>query len=339
MAVGPSGRAASEETAAKDAAKDAAPAVAGAVVGRCLGCSTAYDTLSGAHICNVCRDLVVYCPSCREQRPELHCETHMAMQHCFFTFLERFDVDALRSQLVGLQGLVADLDEAARRKQPVGAMSGLRVSKNIRRTLVKQQQRVEARVAAIETGAAVADPAAPRRCRQCSNPSTVCNGYCWGIWRDVVPATEAPNADGALSSDGNPRKRKAASVLCAGEEEGEGREEMTPILPVAVGDRVFRRRGGERSSVGGAGAEISWDSGLGTVVEVKRWSATSTVADAVRVTWDSAKEGGGRQAARDGTVLCRWGVVGLQGRRIYDVEQVETQKGAEMTAPVVRIPS
>ena len=107
-----------------------------------------------------------------------------------------------------------------------------------------------------------------------------------------------------------------------------------PILPVAIGDRVFRQRGGECSSVGGEGAEASWDNGLGTVVEVKRWSATSTVPDAVRVTWDGAKEGGGRQAARDGTVLCRWGVVGLQGR-IYDVARADTQEGTgALGAPI-----
>lgn len=109
--------------------------------------------------------------------------SNLALQHCFFTFLERFDADALSSQLSELRGLVNDLDDAARQKLSSGAASGLRVSKNIRRTLVKQQQRVEARLAALEAGTAVADPAAPRRCRQCSNPRTICNGYCWGIWR------------------------------------------------------------------------------------------------------------------------------------------------------------
>ena len=101
------------------------------------------------------------------------------------------------------------------------------------------------------------------------------------------------------------------------------------ILPVAVGDRVFRRRGGDGSNVAGpgGGGEASWDSGLGTVVEIKKWSATSTAPDAVRVTWDGAKEGGGRQAARDGTVLCRWGVVGLQGR-IYDVARAKLKHGS-----------
>ena len=150
---------------------------------------------------------------------------------------------------------------------------------------MKQTTKIDQRLSVLESGGAQADPDAPRRCRQCYEPRTICDGHCWGIWRDVAAARGEP-------------------TVAQGE---------APLRSIAVGDRVVRS-----SRLGPV------DHGKqGTVVEVKRWSAAAkggSHKNAVRVLWDDVRTVI-PAAARDGTVLYRWGVVGVDGHRIYDVEQ------------------
>lgn len=142
------------------------------VVGKCVECAAPFDEISGSRLCTVCRDLVLVCPKCQSSLREYHCRRHSVWKHCYFTFLEVFDADELRSQKVQLEELRESMNTPGKYK-------------NMRRTLMRQIKKVENRLNELECGKAKADREAPRRCRTCMKIDDVCDGRCWGFWKQA----------------------------------------------------------------------------------------------------------------------------------------------------------
>mmetsp|Transcript_3254 Transcript_3254/g.5913 ORF Transcript_3254/g.5913 Transcript_3254/m.5913 type:complete len:213 (-) Transcript_3254:2122-2760(-) len=141
------------------------------VVGQCVECLTPYDELCGSRVCTVCRDLVLVCPTCQKEKREYHCNRHATWKHCYFSFLEVFDRQELDQQHLELIKLRNSLS-------PVPKF------KNARRTLARQIDKVEQRIEGLVHNQVMVERGAPRRCRSCLEPCTVCNGRCWGFWKD-----------------------------------------------------------------------------------------------------------------------------------------------------------
>ena len=257
------------------------------VVGKCCHCSAPCDEVRGDRVCTVCRQLVVICGECRAALPEYHCPAHRELRRCYFTFLEHFSLEALREQEAELSRLIADIDNPHIRTGK---------SRNCRKTLARQWDRVAARIADMAAGrAAPPDPEAPppRRCRTCYEAN--CNGLCWGFWREAQ-----------------------ASVKPAEVSAGDAIRADVRSQPISVGARVRRGphwnpRYGDQD--GG---------GLGTVIEMKHWAGAAAAAlgpDAVHVRWDcSGKE-----------YLYRWGAPLADGQQAYDVAAVATVAGPSTT--------
>mmetsp|Transcript_29663 Transcript_29663/g.58748 ORF Transcript_29663/g.58748 Transcript_29663/m.58748 type:complete len:270 (+) Transcript_29663:1192-2001(+) len=249
----------------------------GDVVGRCLACRAPYDELCGSRVCAVCRDLVLVCPDCRAARRELHCRRHAYLATCYFAFLEPFAADELSWQLEGLR--------SAREAQE---------STNVRKTIMKQIVRVAARLEALRSGEAAADPGAPRRCRTCMESSNICDGRCWGFWRRSVP----------IELENCAEKGKEGFIPVP-----------TPAL-ISVGSRVAPGADWNELRLGESAGDRR-----GTVVETKSWgTGRSAAPDAVKVLWDVAGRGGRVRGAE----LYRWGVLSHDGTRLmYDVQKVD----------------
>jgi hypothetical protein len=248
------------------------------VVGRCVHCTSQFDEICGSRVCTVCRDLVLVCPTCQSTLREYHCRRHCLWKECYFTFLEIFDVDELKEH-------VCRLKEARATLMPSSA------HRNQRRTLSRQIVKVDEHISKLEAGTLIANPNAPRRCRTCWEPSTICNGRCWGFWKS--------KADG----DGK-------TVTGAANEK---------ILPVTVGDIVVPgchwnpMRLGERTDTDG-------NLRRGTVTEIKGWSGDNA-EDCVSVLWDD-HVARGRNQAKVQPLIYRWGVLALDGTRMYDVQKI-----------------
>ncbi|RLO06596.1 hypothetical protein DYB28_008810, partial [Aphanomyces astaci] len=56
-------------------------------------------------------------------------------------------------------------------------------SKNKRRTVRKQLEKVKARLAVVEADPSVVETRSGFHCRTCG--STTCTGNCWGFWTDA----------------------------------------------------------------------------------------------------------------------------------------------------------
>lgn len=136
------------------------------VVGRCLECNAAYDRLSANRICTVCRALVLVCDSCEERIREYHCEKHLFLKNCYFTFLNVFDGEELTRQMDELKHILTTHPNATS-------------SRRVRQTINKQIIKVKN---LLKQGYLV-DKNAPRRCRMCLLTSDKCDGYCWGFWK------------------------------------------------------------------------------------------------------------------------------------------------------------
>ncbi|KAL7449017.1 hypothetical protein ACHAWC_001123, partial [Mediolabrus comicus] len=149
------------------------------VVGKCIECNNPYDEISGANLCTVCRDLLLICPSCRDKLDEFHCERHQTWKNAYFTFLERYTTEQLQYQKDKLQVLH---DSCPPKKH-----------KNVRKTLRKQMNKIDTRINDIVEGKAVVEPNAKRRCRTCFESNDICDGRCWGFWRQSqAPKTMTP---------------------------------------------------------------------------------------------------------------------------------------------------
>lgn len=143
-----------------------------AIIGSCVECEAPFEELCGSRICTVCRDLVLVCTSCQSSLREYHCRRHAGWKHCYFTFLEPFDEAELSMQKIDLQ----ELHES---------MLSPSESKNVRRTLTRQIAKIDQRLEQLASGQATPDVNAPRRCRSCNKPRNVCNGRCWGFWKQL----------------------------------------------------------------------------------------------------------------------------------------------------------
>ena len=154
------------------------------VVGKCIECHTPYDEFSGRKVCTVCRDLVLVCDSCYDARHgEVHCTDHQYLKHCYVTFLQYVPRSELLEQQKALDAILAAL------------LADKSSSKNKRRSIRNQLNKIKARVEAIDTDPEAAaaiwalDPR-PMHCRTCG--LATCVGNCWGFWSDEllpVPTT------------------------------------------------------------------------------------------------------------------------------------------------------
>jgi hypothetical protein len=262
------------------------------VVGKCLECNAPFDKLSGNRVCTVCRDLVLVCPTCTENLREFHCARHSGWKKCYFTFLEIFAADELAVQLQELAQLRDGLVPPAEHKA-------------MRRTLSKQIDKVTKRVASLQRGEAKVEKEAKRRCRTCAEPEDICNGLCWGFWKQ----------GGHERSCDLDRKRGAENEWnVVGNDE---RQKAWNILPIAVGDIV---EPGQAWNEFRLGPKTLSDGArrFGRVVEIKSWGTLKDANDCVAVVWNEENETDG--AAQPN--IYRWGALALNGKRMYDVQRV-----------------
>ncbi|KAL7433173.1 hypothetical protein ACHAXM_003518 [Skeletonema potamos] len=258
------------------------------VVGKCIECYRPYDEISGANLCTVCRDLILICPSCRNRLHEFHCDRHQSWKHAYFTFLERFTSDELQTQKEKLQ-LLHDYSYLPATKH-----------KNVRKTLRKQMEKIDARLNDLKEGNAIVEQNARRRCRTCFESDNICDGRCWGFWKH----SQSPQ-----------------------EQSGNGMTLM-PIMEVKVGDRVTVGPNWNETRLGSRGSEE--DPRLGTVVDIKSWASGGDDLDCVAVKWDKSHDCSRRRNS-SGTEakveIYRWGVVARNGQRMYDVSRLITRDG------------
>eukprot|EP00986_Skeletonema_menzelii_P021176 scaffold33469_cov177-Skeletonema_menzelii.AAC.2 len=261
------------------------------VVGKCIECNIPYDEISGANLCSVCRDLILICPSCRDTLYEFHCERHQRWKDAYFTFLERFTVDELEKQKEGLQSLHDSFYLPAKKH------------KNVRKTLRKQIEKIDARVNDIKEGNAVVEQNAKRRCRTCFESDDICDGRCWGFWKHTQSSHHG---------------------------QGNGNT-LVPILEVKVGDRVTIGPNWNEIRLGSRGGSQQDPIRLGTVVNIKSWASGGDELDCVAVKWDKPLDCGRRRntsgTEEQQSEIYRWGVVARNGQRMYDVRKMVTGDG------------
>ena len=157
----------------------------------------------------------------------------------------------------------------------------------MRRTLMRQVEKVDARIQDLDSGVASVDPDAPRRCRTCMEPNFICDGRCWGFWRVT--------------------------------NHNESIESTPAILPIELGDRVepgpnwnAQRLGTPTRDAGGPRC--------GSVVEIKSWGSGGCDLDSVMVQWDEDSIPANRRSDLVPQIY-RWGVVAIDGSRLYDVQK------------------
>lgn len=240
------------------------------VVGRCVACEAPFDELSGSRICTVCRDPVLVCPTCQNTLREYHCRRHAAWKSAYFTFLDIFSREELVSQRNELVEIRDALD-----------------NKNMRRTLLRQVRKVEARLYDLDEGNATVDPKAPRRCRTCMESRELCDGLCWGFWRA-----------------GSERKATSSTP---------------PLCSIEIG--AFVEPGPDWNALR-LGTHLKDSGGLrcGKVIEVKSWGSGGSNLDSVVVQWDEDSIPKKRRADRVPQIY-RFGVIALDGRRMYDIQK------------------
>jgi hypothetical protein len=257
------------------------------IVGQCIECTSPFQEICGSRVCTVCRDLVLICLSCQCKLREYHCKRHSSWKDSYFTFLEIFDSKELESQKNQLFHLRESLTPPAE-------------NRNTRRTLLRQVEKVTKHMARLESGQEKVHREAPLRCRTCMEVNTICDGRCWGFWKTRASAIKRGE------------KRKPNDL--AGEHNRPS--------PVAVGDKV---ESGENWNVLRLG-DKSYPDGRpkqGQVVEIKSWAGDDN--DCVAVMWDHPELAGGNRRNK-GTAqpqIYRWGVVALDGSRMYDLQRIE----------------
>jgi hypothetical protein len=314
---------------------------AAVVVGRCLECNEAFDELCGSRVCTVCRDLVLICPTCETALREYHCRKHAAWRQAYYTFLEPYGTDALQQQFHDLEQFRAALP--SNREKSSSTRGG---SRNVRRTLTKQMEKIQLRLAALESGTVSPDPCAPKRCRTCLESRTRCDGRCWGFWKQVPqPRQHHVNVvESSSSSSGGGSSRPTSH------------DDETVVRPIAVGDTVepgpdwnemrFGSKYAVRSFAGttsmcSSAATADDDDHIGqpakqpklrrgTVVRLKTWAAGSTENDCAVVSWnDDDEDNDGHRHVVSREQIYRWGVPTLDGRRVYELTVVNVGKQEE----------
>ena len=255
------------------------------VVGRCVECSSPFDEICGSRVCSVCHDLVLVCPKCQSALREYHCRRHSNWKDCYFTFLEIFDVDELTYQKNRLDQIRDNLAASPESKR----------NKKVRRTLTRQIEKISLQMELLKSGATQVDRNAPRRCRTCMEPNSVCDGRCWGFWK-----TLQSSVDNRMES-------------CNRQNDDRG------PLPIAVGDQV---EPGDDWNALRLGLKTCSDGQLrtGTVLDIKSWAGVDN--DCVLVKWNDSLSSKRNQPTIQPQIY-RWGVRALNGRRLYDVRRVE----------------
>lgn len=269
------------------------------VVGRCIECETPYDQLSGAHLCTVCRDLLLICPNCRENLYEYHCERHRAWKHSYFTFLDTFTIEELHKQSEKLQQLY---DSYVPPKE----------HKNVRRTLKRQIDKVTDRINELTSSSVELETNAKRRCRTCFETSEICDGLCWGFWKHTQ-STHQEQQNNKLESC---RQVKIGDRVRPGPHWNEFR----------LGSKFMSTSTQLKTT------EILK---TGVVVRIKSWGSGSNENDCVAVLWNNSPSiGCGRRKRRRSqtdsndandisiqpAAIYRFGAVSRNGQRMYDVE-------------------
>lgn len=243
------------------------------IVGKCVSCQVPYDELCGSRVCTVCRDLVLVCQSCQVQLREYHCTRHSTWNNCYFTFLEIFSKDELLSQKAELLCLRETFVPPASHK-------------NVRRTISRQIEKVSQRIEALDCGSECFDPKAPRRCRTCREPSSVCDGRCWGFWK-----TKQSLSSAKIDTD-----------------------TISQIETISIGDFVQPGRHWNELKYGSR-IEANGKIRHGFVVELKSWGSGSPELDCVVVKWSD-----GRTVE---PLIYRWGALSRNGIRMYDLERLD----------------
>jgi predicted sulfurtransferase len=243
------------------------------VVGKCVECNIPFDEISGANLCTVCRDLILICPSCRNNLHEFHCDRHQSWKHCYFTFIERYTPQELQLQQGKLQLLH---DSYLPPKE----------HKNVRRTLRKQMEKIDARLNDVKNGKAFVVHNAKRRCRTCFESDDICDGLCWGYWKHSL------------------------------ENQSGNKNTLEPIIEVKLGDRVTVGPNWNEIRLGSRVSQQ--DPRLGTVVEIKSWASGADELDCVAVKWDAPDDRRGSSGMAQSEIY-RWGAVARNGERMYDV--------------------
>jgi predicted sulfurtransferase len=253
-----------------------------AVVGKCIECDAPFDEISGSRICTVCRDLVLVCCKCQKRMREYHCRRHVEW-NCYFTFLEVFDQQQLQEQLKQLQALLNQRNEE--------------YSKHVRKTLRKQIEKVRLRIEEIAEHPERVDRNAPRRCRSCREPDTMCNGLCWGFWK-----TASSTVSRGQDADSNPHYISKVT--------------SPAILPIQPGDKVTPGPHWNEIRYGKATHPTTGRQLEGTVIEVKSWGSSASELDCVAVQWDDPDSLPRRRQVQ----IYRWGAKAVNGDRMYDLQ-------------------
>jgi hypothetical protein len=155
----------------------------------------------------------------------------------------------------------------------------------VRKTLRKQINKIDTRINDIVEGKAVVEPNANRRCRTCFESNDICDGLCFGFWRQSqAPKTVTPE----------------------------------PMVEVKIGDRVTIGPNWNQIRLGYK------DARLGTVTNIKSWTSGGDELDCVAVKWDTCNEIRRRNSPGSlaQSEIYRWGVVARNGQRMYDVKHV-----------------
>ena len=237
--------------------------------------------------------------------------------------------------------------------------------------------KVRKHISLLEAGKVTVHRNAPRRCRTCSEPNTICDGRCWGFWKtqrtydkpqEQQHTTVEKKSDISVEDSSSSKKGATISTTTGSgtiEASSSSVEEPELILPVKIGDII---EPGPHWNVTRLGNKMESDGRLkrGTVVEIESWAGNEL--NCVAVLWNSAmventpttttttseeddiptnnhddsntattvqkkrkaNETTTVQRTRRnqpaGTVqpqIYRWGVMAMNGARMYDVQKVE----------------
>jgi predicted sulfurtransferase len=157
--------------------------------------------------------------------------------------------------------------------------------KNVRRTLSRQIEKVATRKEMLDAGRATVDRNAPRRCRTCRATNDVCDGRCWGFWKTHAPMSNV--------EERSPRDKPDVIVVGDQVEPGPDWNELR------LGSRF----------------DASGNLLHGTVMEIKTWGAGGAERDCVAVCWNQGTDSQTLQP-----LIYRWGVLALNGQRMYDLQ-------------------
>ena len=134
-----------------------------AVIAKCYSCGVLDETMSSDRVCAVCRDQIIVCDGCRQQKRGVYfCGVHADLEGIYSPFLETKSLEALSAEKSALEALCAP-----------GGKYGTRENRCRRKTLRKQLGRLNERIEQLKAGSASVseDPLMRARCRSSGRPS------------------------------------------------------------------------------------------------------------------------------------------------------------------------